>query len=76
MQRLRARSRAGRTVIVALHDVGLALRFADEVVAVKDGGILWARPVGAVDAAALAALYDVEVRLTHDGDGPAVRFIG
>jgi iron complex transport system ATP-binding protein len=74
-QRLRARAAAGRTVIAALHEIDLALRFADDVVAVKDGGVLWARPVGDVDAAALGALYDVAARLTRDDDGVAVQFI-
>ena len=75
VHRLRARARAGRTVIAAIHDLDLALRVADNVVAVKDGGVLWAGPVGTVvDADALRCLYDVAVRVTRDGDGLAVRF--
>lgn len=76
-RRMRARAAAGRTVIVSAHEVDLALRFADEVVALRDGRILWA---GAVDDVvsenALGALYDVEVRITRDADGLAMRFVG
>ncbi len=74
-RRLRARADAGRTVIMAMHEIDLALRFADDVVAVKDGRVLWAGPVEeAVSADTLSALYDVAVRLQRDGTGMAVRF--
>ncbi len=75
--RLRSRADAGRTVIAAIHDLDLALRVADNVVAVKDGSILWAGPVDTVvDADALRRLYDVNVRLTRDDEGLGVRFAG
>ncbi len=75
LRRLRARADAGCMVIAAVHDVDLALRFADDVVAVKEGGILWAGPIGTVvDVDALCRLYDVDVRLTRDDDGLSVRF--
>ena len=74
-RRLRARADAGRTVIMAMHEIDLALRFADDVVAVKDGRILWAGPVEAVVSAdALGQLYDIAVRLHCDESGIAVRF--
>ena len=73
-RRLRARADAGRTVILSVHEIDLALRFADDIVAVKEGRLLWACPVAAVSAAALGALYDVEVRLPRDADGIALRF--
>ncbi len=73
--RLRARADAGRTVILSVHEVDLALRVADDVVAVKDGSILWAGPVGDVTAEGLRALYDTDVRLRRDGTGVAVRFV-
>jgi iron complex transport system ATP-binding protein len=74
-RRLRARADAGRTVIMAMHEIDLALRFADDVVAVKDGRVLWAGPVAtAVSADSLSQLYDVAVRLHRDEAGLAVRF--
>jgi len=74
-RRLRARADAGRTVIMAMHEIDLALRFADDVVAVKDGRVLWAGPVAtAVSADSLSQLYDVAVRLHRDDTGLTVRF--
>lgn len=72
---LRALADAGCTVVAALHDLDLALRVADDVVAVRDGRVV-AR--GAVDAvftdAVLEALYDVPVRVLRDAAGTGVRF--
>jgi iron complex transport system ATP-binding protein len=74
-RRLRARADAGRTVIMAMHEIDLALRFADDVVAVKDGRVLWAGPVDAVvSAESLSQLYDIGVRLHRDDTGITVRF--
>ncbi len=75
--RLRARADAGRTVIMAMHEIDLALRFADDVIAVKDGRVLWSGPVATVVSAdALGQLYDIAVRLHRDDTGIAVRFGG
>lgn len=74
-RRLRARADAGRTVIMAMHEIDLALRFADDVVAIKDGRVLWAGPIAAVVSAdSLGQLYDVGVRLHRDESGLGVRF--
>jgi len=62
-------------VIMAMHEIDLALRFADDVVAVKDGRVLWAGPVAAVVTAdSLGQLYDIAVRLHRDDTGIVVRF--
>lgn len=76
MRRLRARADAGRTVIMAIHEVDLALRFADDVVAIRDGRVVAFGPVATVmTERGLAELYDVRVRIRHDADGSAVQFI-
>jgi len=68
---LRARADAGRTVVMAIHDLDLALRVADDVLALKGGRVHAAGPAASVfTAAVLATLYDVDVRVA---DG-AVRF--
>ncbi|MBL8651845.1 MAG: ABC transporter ATP-binding protein [Sphingopyxis sp.] len=73
--RLRARADAGRTVIMAIHDLDLAMRHADAIVAIKDGALLAAGAVEAVmTEELLGALYDVRVRITRDADGMGVRF--
>lgn len=74
-RRLRARADAGRTVIMAIHDLDLALAHADDVVAIKQGRLLAAGPVAEVmTEALLGALYDVRARITRDADGAAIRF--
>jgi iron complex transport system ATP-binding protein len=76
MRRLRARADAGRTVIVAIHDIDLALNHADDLVALKDGRLLAAGPVaGIATEALLTETYDVPVRLTRDADGVTARFL-
>jgi iron complex transport system ATP-binding protein len=75
-RRLRALADEGRTVVVALHDLDLALRIADDVVALKGG-----RVTGAGSAAAmftedrLGALYDVDARVIRHDDGATIRFL-
>ncbi len=74
-RRLRARADAGRTVVMAIHDLDIALRYADDIVAVREGRLLAAGPVAEVmTEALLAELYDVGVRITADAEGMAIRF--
>lgn len=76
MRRLRARAREGCTVIVAIHDLDLALNHADDLVAIRDGAIMAAGPIeSAATPALLNALYGVPVRLVRDSDGTTVRFL-
>jgi iron complex transport system ATP-binding protein len=75
-RRLRARADAGRTVIMAIHDLDLAMRFADEVVAMRDGRLLASGSVAEVmTETLLGTLYDVTVRIRRDDDGAMIRFI-
>jgi iron complex transport system ATP-binding protein len=76
MRRLRARADAGRTVIVALHDLDLALRYADDAVALRGGKVLASGPVAEVlSEPVLAELYEVNVRVLRDDDGAAIRYL-
>lgn len=75
-RRLRARADAGRTIIMAIHDLDLALRYADDVVAIREGALLAAGSVADVmTEELLGTLYDVRVRLSRDSDGAAIRFL-
>ncbi|WP_404338336.1 ABC transporter ATP-binding protein [Sphingomonas sp. MMS12-HWE2-04] len=75
-RRLRARADAGRTVVMAIHDLGMALRFSDEIVAIRDGALVAAGPTEtAMTEAMLADLYQVRVRIVRDADGAAIRFL-
>jgi iron complex transport system ATP-binding protein len=76
MRRLRARADAGRTVVLALHDLDLALRLADDAVALRGGRVLASGPVGEVlSEPVLAELYEVKVRIARDEDGAAIRYL-
>jgi iron complex transport system ATP-binding protein len=74
--RLRRDADRGRTVVMAIHDLNLALRVADDVVALKDGRVMASGAAGTVfTQALLERLYDVKVRLLRDADGADIRFL-
>ncbi|MCG2841624.1 ABC transporter ATP-binding protein [Sandaracinobacter sp. RS1-74] len=76
-RRLRALADAGCTVVVALHDLDLALRIADEAVAMKDGHVAAEGPAEDIFTDdVMAALYDVPARVRRDSDGASIRFLG
>ena len=76
VKRLRASADAGRTVIMAIHDLDLALRVADDVIAIKDGSVMASGGADAIFTdATLEALYDVAVRVVRDADGANIRFL-
>jgi len=76
IRRLRTRADAGCAVVMAIHDLDLALNYADAIIALDGGRLLAQGPTAdtATDGL-LSALYDVPVRITHDADGHAVRFL-
>lgn len=72
MQLLAQRSRSGRTVVTVLHDLTIAARFADHVIAVKDGQVLNEGPPATVfTPEVLSQLYDAQVEV-HLIDGKPV----
>lgn len=63
----------GRTVVVAVHDVGLALRYCHKTILLKDGRVLAAGPsAGVVTPERLAAAFGVKVSVTKLDDVPIV----
>ncbi|MBX3593323.1 ABC transporter ATP-binding protein [Sphingomonas sp.] len=75
-RRLRALARTGRTVVMAIHDLDLALRFADDVLAIRDGRVVAAGAVEEVmSEALLGALFDVRVRVSRDAESASIRFL-
>ena len=72
MRLLREKAEAGHTVAVVLHDLTVAARFADHVIALKDGRLMTeGAPEEVFTAERLAALYDAEVEV-HQIDGKPV----
>jgi iron complex transport system ATP-binding protein len=64
-------------VVMAIHDLDLAARVADEVHAVRAGKTLAAGPVATVFTdAVLTRLFDTPARVVQDQDGMTVRFHG
>jgi iron complex transport system ATP-binding protein len=62
---------------MAIHDLDLAARVADQILAVRAGEVLAAGPLAAVfKDATLTRLYDVPARVARDQDSLTVRFQG
>jgi iron complex transport system ATP-binding protein len=58
---------AGRTVVMVLHDLGQAARYADHMVVLKDGRLAAAgRPNEVLDPELLRSVFDVDCRLIPD----------
>ncbi|MGW4896253.1 ABC transporter ATP-binding protein [Kitasatospora sp. NPDC004240] len=64
----------GRTVVMVLHDLAAAARYADLLVALRDGAVVACGPPReVVDAALVRALYDIDSDvLDAPGDGAPV----
>jgi iron complex transport system ATP-binding protein len=70
---LRARARAGATVVAVLHDLNLAARFADDIVLLEQGKIVASGPPEAVlTEARLASGFGIRARVARDADGLSV----
>jgi iron complex transport system ATP-binding protein len=77
VRRLRAHADRGRTVLMAIHDLDLAGRVADQFLAVRDGKAVAMGPADAVlTDAVLTRIFDIPTRVTRDADGVSVRFQG
>ena len=76
-RRLRALADAGCTVIVALHDLDIAIAVADHAVALSEGRVLASGPANAIFREdVLDDLYATRTRIVRDVDGASVRFLG
>lgn len=65
----------GRTVVMVLHDLAQACRFADHLVALRDGAVVAAGPPAAVvDPGMVRRVFGVDCRILVDpvGGGPVV----
>lgn len=70
LERLRARVREGLCALAVLHDVNLAAAFADRVVLLKDGCVLFTgTPDEALEPARLAEIYGVSMNVALAANG-------
>ena len=71
MERLRARADGGQAVLVSLHDLPLAARFADRVVVLDHGGVAAdASPLHALTPEVLQRVFGLAGRWVNGPDGP------
>ncbi|MBL8550894.1 MAG: ABC transporter ATP-binding protein [Hyphomonadaceae bacterium] len=76
MHRLRDAAARGRLVIVALHDLSLAARYADRILALKGGRAVADGPTGEVfTPGLLKELFEIDARIERDEAGLCVRFV-
>jgi iron complex transport system ATP-binding protein len=67
----------GRGVVMTLHDLSMALRVADRVLVLADGGLLAdGAPAAALSPEVIAAAYGVEARLYEGASGLALELVG
>ncbi|MGP6173532.1 ABC transporter ATP-binding protein [Corynebacterium sp. A21] len=58
----------GRTMVTVLHDLQQAVRFADHLIVMKDGGVVAAgSPEAIVDAALISEVFGLEVEIIRAG---------
>ncbi|WP_024903973.1 ATP-binding cassette domain-containing protein [Robbsia andropogonis] len=69
-------TRNGLGVIVVLHDINMAVRFCDDLIALKSGALLAKGPaVDLVEADMLGTIYGVRMgTLPHPAGGPPISF--
>lgn len=66
----------GRGVVIILHDINLAARFADRILALKQGVVIFDGPPDALmNAESLTALYDMPLRTLSHPDGHDVAVV-
>jgi iron complex transport system ATP-binding protein len=71
LERLRARARNGQAVLVSLHDLALAARFADRVVVLAQGRVIAdAPPLAALTPRILGQVFGLSGRWIDGPDGP------
>lgn len=77
MQLLRRHADAGGTVVVVMHDLGLAARFCDRIMGLRDGCLLFDEaPKAAMTSENIAALFDVEATVDDRSGWPQPTILG
>ena len=76
LARIRRQSRQGRAVVAALHDLGLAARFADRIAVLSDGRLVAdGPPRDVLTPALLHDVFGVRAEVTATESGPTLRYL-
>jgi len=60
----------GKTIVLVVHDLNLAARYADNIFALRDGRMIASGSVSDVfEAATLRRVFDIETRILRDANG-------
>lgn len=71
-----AAHKEGKGVIVALHDLSLALRYSDRTVMMTDGKIYGDGPTETtITERSVSDVYGVDVKITEDGEGRHIHLV-
>lgn len=74
---LRRRAQEGCGVVLTLHDLSAALRMADKVLVLANGGVVAeGRPLEALTPEAIERAYGVTTRLVEGAGGPMLEVVG
>ncbi|MEJ1092147.1 ABC transporter ATP-binding protein [Microbacterium istanbulense] len=67
----RAAAELGRTIVIVLHDINFAARYADRICAMKDGQVVeFGAPAEIMTDAVLTRVFDTEVQVVDGPSGP------
>lgn len=76
MRLIRSFANEGHTILVVLHDLNLAMKWADQVVVMQKGNVAAVgRPVDALTPEIIRNVYQVKVRVEHCSEGKPVVLI-
>ncbi len=69
----RVATKQGKGVILSMHDINLAARYADTILLMKDGGIVASgAPADVLTGERIASVYGLPMRAFHAADNPQV----
>lgn len=70
-----AATELGRTILIVLHDINIAARYADRICAIKDGGVaFFGTPAEVMDPAVLSEVFGTDITVIEGPHGPLACF--
>lgn len=76
MARLKALAGRGRLVLASVHELTLAARYADVIVALRDGAVVAQGPArGLLTPGLLKEVFEVDSRISQTAEGPLIDLI-